>query len=90
MSSESIKGLFIIAIIVIGYLIIPFTDPKNAERVLSENGYTDIQITGYSFMLCGKDDVQHTGFIAKSINGSQVKGAVCSGLFIKGSTIRFD
>lgn len=66
------------------------TDSKNAERVLESAGYSDIQITGYSFFACSKDDTQSTGFKAKGPSGKPVSGAVCSGIVIKNSTIRID
>lgn len=64
------------------------TDSNNAERILSNDGYTDIKITGYSMFACSEDDFQKTGFTAKK-NGNVVKGAVCSGVFFKNSTIRY-
>lgn len=66
------------------------TDADNAERILKQNGYSDVHITGYSFFSCSKDDSQATGFIAKGPTGQRVEGAVCSGIFIKNSTIRFN
>lgn len=64
------------------------TDKENAERILSQDGYTDIQITGYTFFACSSDDFQRTGFIAKKGN-KLIEGSVCSGLLFKNSTIRF-
>jgi len=66
------------------------TDPQTARRVLTQNGYTDVRITGYNWLSCGRDDTYHTGFIAKSPNGSTVEGTVCGGFFFKNSTIRFE
>jgi len=65
------------------------SDAKNAEHVLYEAGYDDIEITGYSFFGCGEDDRFHTGFKAKSPRGHEVTGAVCSGI-LKSGTIRVD
>jgi hypothetical protein len=65
------------------------TDEDGARRVLQQNGYKDITITGYRFGMGGEHDTYVTGFEATSPSGSRVSGAVCSGLF-KGSTIRFD
>ena len=64
-----------------------FTDNKDAYRVLSDQGYTDIKITGYSCFVCDKSDFYSTGFTAKTAAGKEVKGVVCKGIF-KGSTIR--
>lgn len=66
------------------------TNAKDATRVLEENGYTNVQITGYNWLSCSKDDSVHTGFTAKSPNGHQVIGTVCAGLLFKNSTIRFE
>jgi hypothetical protein len=65
------------------------TNTSNAERVLADNGYTEIQMTGYSLFGCGENDTFSDGFKAKSPNGKLVEGVVCSGM-LKGSTIRFD
>ena len=64
------------------------TDEEGARRALEAVGYTHIQITGYSFFTCSKDDFQHTGFTARGVNGAPVSGAVCSGLLFKNHTIR--
>ena len=64
------------------------TDPKEATRVLTMNGYTNISYTGYSWFACSKEDFYHTGFTAK-LNGNDVEGTVCEGLLFKASTIRF-
>ena len=65
------------------------TDPVTAERVLSEQGYTDIQITGYRFFGCSEDDFYVTGFNATSPVGKRVEGCVCQGFLFKNATIRF-
>ena len=65
------------------------TNNETATRVLQENGDTEIEMTGYRYFGCSKDDQFHTGFNAKSPNGHVVSGIVCGG-FLKGSTIRFN
>lgn len=65
------------------------TSPETAIRILEQNGYTNIQMTGYSFFACSEDDTFATGFQATSPTGQVVEGTVCSGLF-KGATIRFN
>jgi len=65
------------------------TDAPTAERVLRQNGYTNIEITGYRYGVGGENDTYVTGFRAKSPSGQIVTGAVCNG-FLKGATIRFD
>lgn len=68
-------------------LLIGCTNADQARRVLEVDGFTDVEITGYSFFGCGRDDVFHTQFTAKK-NGHITSGVVCSG-FLKGATIRF-
>jgi len=65
------------------------TDPAGATRVLTQQGYTNIEITGYRWGMGGEGDTHITGFEATSPNGTRVSGAVTSG-WLKGSTIRFD
>lgn len=65
------------------------TNSTDAINALQDTGFTDIQMTGYRFFSCSKDDFYHTGFIAKNIQGRTVKGTVCSGFLFKNSTVRF-
>lgn len=64
------------------------TDTATAKRTLEASGFKNVQITGWEPFACSKDDSISTGFIATAPNGSTVKGAVCSGLVFKNSTIR--
>lgn len=79
-------------ILVLGlvFTIAACTDEPNAQRILEANGFTNIEMTGYSFFSCSEKDAQSTGFIATGPTGKQVKGSVCSGIFFKNSTIRFE
>lgn len=61
--------------------------PDSANKVLHQNGYTDIEITGWKFFGCDGNDFFSTGFKAKSPIGFPVSGNVCEGWF-KGATIR--
>ena len=81
------KKLFVAVLIALS--VSGCTRPGLAERVLSEQGYTDIDAGGYGFFSCSEDDVFKTNFKATSPAGKRVKGAVCSGWF-KGATIRLD
>jgi hypothetical protein len=65
------------------------TDSKKARGFLTEQGYTDIQITGYEPFACSDEDDYSTGFIAKNWNGRTVSGVVCSSFWGKYATIRF-
>lgn len=64
------------------------TNHDKAKSVLSGDGYENIEITGYDWFACSRDDFYSTGFVATK-NGKRVSGVVCSGLLFKGSTIRF-
>lgn len=66
------------------------TQPDKAEDLLRKQGFTDIQMTGYDFFSCSEDDQYHDGFRAKTVTGETIEGTVCSGLFFKGATVRFD
>lgn len=65
-------------------------DEPGATKVLQENGYTYIKITGYRYFMKGQDDAYATGFEAISSSGHPVSGSVTRGLWYKGATIRFD
>lgn len=79
-----VKILFLIIAVA---AIVGCTDPEGATRILQQNGYTDIEITGYDAWV-GGDDTYSTGFRARSPNGTVVTGAVTSD-WDKGYTIRF-
>lgn len=65
------------------------TDPKTTRKVLEVNGYRNIEVKGWAFFGCSKDDTFTTQFEAISPSGKHVSGVVCSDWF-KGATIRFD
>lgn len=65
------------------------TDARGTIKVLQDEGYTDIEVTGWRPLMKGKDDFYSTGFSAVNKNGVRVTGAVTGGPF-KGRTIRFD
>jgi hypothetical protein len=74
---------------IVALMLMGCSDPKEANRVLDNSGYTEIQIHGWSYWGCGKDDAFTTRFSAKNPNGKVVSGYVCSSWFSKGSTVRF-
>jgi len=63
--------------------------PEEAKRVLTEQGYTEIETLGYRWFGCGSEDGFSDGFSATSPSGARVEGVVCGG-WGKGMTIRFD
>lgn len=66
------------------------TRPDDATRLLQQQGFSNVEITGWRPFMAGKDDTVSTGFEATAPNGEQVSGAVTGGFFFKGSTVRFD
>lgn len=78
----------VVALIACMLTLVACTDSKNATRILEDEGLTSVQITGYKWFACSKDDTYHTGFTAIK-TGKQVNGVVCAGLFFKGSTVRY-
>lgn len=81
--------VFISAALLIAYWV-GITNPKDAYNALDNMGYKNIEMTGYNFFACSKDDWYHTGFKAINQNGKIVTGTVCSGLLFKNSTVRFN
>lgn len=66
------------------------TDNEKTYRILSNQGYTQIEFTGFRPFACSRDDSYSTGFRAVQPNGLPVSGTACSGLFFRGTTLRFD
>ena len=61
----------------------------DVERVLTDQGFTEISVGGASLFSCGKDDMTSNTFTAKGPTGRPIKGVVCgSGGFFKGYTVR--
>ena len=77
------------AILLAAILFTGCTSKEDAEKALKNQGFTNVNVTGYSFFACSKDDFYHTGFTAVNPQGNTVEGTVCSGLLFKGSTIRW-
>lgn len=75
--------------IVAALLLASCTDDSATVRTLQAAGFTDIQTTGWSPWVCGRDDSFETGFRAKNPHGQVVEGAVCCGFLAKGCTVRF-
>ena len=65
------------------------TNTNDTINTLSNAGYTNIDPGGYSVFSCARDDFYSTKFTATNPLGKKVEGVFCSGLFFKGSTIRF-
>lgn len=69
-------------------VLIACTDDAGTFHALDNQGFTDIQITGYEWLGCGKDDLSSTGFRAKNPAGKPVSGVVCCGV-TKNCTVRW-
>lgn len=78
----------LIAILLCSFLLSACSGEVTSETLLSDQGYTNIEIKGFNLLACSEDDVYRYNFTATNPNGKQVKGVVCSAPF-KGYTIRF-
>lgn len=59
-----------------------------SRRALEQQGFTDIETTGWSPMSCSDDDTFSTGFKATNAQGQRVSGTVCCG-WLKNCTVRW-
>ncbi len=75
--------------ILFGLFALACTDESGARKALNAQGFSDIEITGWDALSCGKDDTSSTGFRAKNVKGERVEGVVCCGLLFKNCTVRF-
>lgn len=66
--------------------------PSRQERILVQQGYTNIRMTGAPMWGCSDDDSMFasSNFTATAPTGDDVEGTVCCGLVFKGCTVRFD
>ena len=78
----------LIAIVLCVILLSSCSGASASEILLEEQGYTNVEITGFNLFACSEDDMYRYNFTATNPNGKQVKGVVCSAP-LKGSTIRF-
>ena len=69
------------------FLLLACTAPGASTRALTDAGYTDIVVTGWSPFSCGSDDTFSTGFEATNPRGEPVEGVVCCG-WVKACTVR--
>ena len=78
----------VVLIVVIMNILWGCTAPDKSTRILEEQGFTNVEITGYSLFSCGQDDTFSTGFRATNPAGRKIDGTVCCGV-MKGCTVRF-
>jgi hypothetical protein len=84
---KSIVSLFVLFFILCFFLT-SCNGNATSTTILEEQGYTNVEITGYNPFACSEDDMYRLNFTATSPNGTPVKGVVCSAP-LKGYTIRF-
>ena len=78
----------IVVFILIAAVVIGGQDfEPNVRRTLADQGYTQVNLTGYQVFGCGRDDTYNTGFTAVNFAGHRVEGVVCGGA-MKGMTVR--
>jgi hypothetical protein len=75
--------------VIVGILFAGCTNESDTIRTLQNAGFSNVNVTGYSWFECGQDDTFHTGFEATNPTGMRVSGTVCCGFLGKGCTIRF-
>jgi len=64
-------------------------DFEKGKEQLEQQGYTDVENTGYNAFCCAENETFSTGFKAKTSKGEVVEGCFCSSA-LKGATIRFE
>jgi len=83
------KIIFILAIMIVLSSCTSDNDFEKGKKQLEQQGYTEIENTGYTMFCCDKKDTFSTGFKCKDKKGNVVKGCFCSSV-LKGVTIRFE
>jgi hypothetical protein len=71
-------------------MLVICTKPDSTRQFLADQGYKQIEITGYRFFMKSENESCSTGFKAINPNGIHVSGLVTEGLVFRGKTIRFD
>lgn len=87
-----IHVIFGLLLIIIFFAITPFTctAPENTKDLLTRKGYTNIEVHGYGWFDCSAEDSYATEFTAVNPEGNVERGTVCTGLFFRNSTIRWE
>lgn len=80
--------VLVVVMLAIVFVSTGCTAPDRTAETLRQQGFTDVETTGYSWLACGKDDAFATGFTATNAQGVRVEGTVCCGWF-KSCTVRF-
>lgn len=69
-------------------ILVGCSAPDRSRQALEDEGYTDIEIHGWSPLTCGQDDKFSTAWTARNVRGRVVSGVVCCGLMAKRCTVR--
>lgn len=81
--SSSTGGLssIITLVTILGVLAssVGYADPEGAKALLTDEGYTDVVITGRQWSGCD-NNLYRTKFTAKNSRGIKVHGLVCKGI----------
>ena len=79
----------VLAVVMVVVFVLGRPSDEDIHRVLSGAGYTQVELTGFKFLGCAKEDSYRIGFLAIGSDGKPVSGLVCSTPF-KGHTVRVD
>lgn len=64
------------------------TDPAKQVAAVEAYGFTNVEMKGWAWFACSEDDDLKYAFTARDARGRPVQGALCSGWFLKGATVR--
>jgi hypothetical protein len=65
-----------------------YNDKDKVRKILERDGYTEVDVGGWTWLGCSDDDTFKNSFTAKK-GGEKVDGYACGG-WLKGLTIRID
>jgi hypothetical protein len=76
------------AILFLSLTMAACSNESGARKALLDQGFSDIEITGWSPLSCSDNDGTCTGFRAMGPTGRLVEGVVGCGYVFKGCTVR--
>lgn len=64
---------------------------REAQRAVEDSGFTSVVITGPGFLICNQDsDAYRYNWKGKNVQGKEVTGQACRGMWFKGWTVRIN
>ncbi len=78
------KMILIAAILATGCQV----SQSDADKTFRAYGFTNVQLTGYSFFGCEEDNTFRSNFTATGPTGQPVSGAICCG-WVFGCHLKF-